>query len=509
MKKAAWHVLHAVEARPEPERLDSWKEIAGYLRRGLRTVQRWEREEGLPVHRLAHEKQGSVYAYRHELDGWFGRRGAVTPTAPLPSLAVLPFTDLSPEGDQGYLCDGIAEEIINALNRVGGLRTASRTSSFQYRSPAGDSREIGRKLRVTSLLEGSVRQSGERLRVTVRLIEAANGFPMWADRFDGSLGEIFAIQDQIGQGVVRALQVALKPAEARALRKPATAHIGAWECCQRGRQFYYQYSPRAIEFAIQMFVRAIELDPDYAQAYAGLADCWSYTYLYSDRSDAVRGQADWASRKAREMDPESAQAQASRGLSLSLSGRTEEAEAAFDAAVRLDPGLFEAHYFRARHCFALGRLPEAIAAYEKAMEARPDDFQSRLLVAQSYDDLGYRERAATVRREGIALADRHLEWNPDDARALYMAANGLAALGERVRSRRYAERARELSPNDPMLLYNVGCIFGLLDLAEPALECLEKAAASGLTQRGWYEHDSNLDSLRDQPRFRKLLQTMP
>ncbi|MBS1859304.1 MAG: tetratricopeptide repeat protein [Acidobacteria bacterium] len=500
-------------ARADSGRLDSWKEIAGYMRRGIRTVQRWEREEGLPVHRLPHEKLGSVYAYKHEIDAWFSRRGEEAKTAApapsaLPSLAVLPFQDLSAEKDQTYLCDGIAEEILSGLSRLAGLRTASRTSSFQYRAGGSDSREIGKKLGVGTLLEGSVRKSGDRLRVAVRLIEVAGGFQLWADRYEGSLHDVFTIQDEIAESVVRALRVTLKPGEDPAHLRQGTADIGAWECYQRGRQFYYQYSPRAIEFAIQMFVRAIQLDPNYAQAWAGLADCWSYTYLYSDRRDALREQADWASQKAWEMNPHSAQVQASRGLALSLKGRNDEADRAFEAAIELDPGLFEAHYFRARHCFALGRSEEAVASYEKAMEARPEDFQSRLLVAQSYEDLGKPERAAAVRREGITLAECHLELNPDDARALYMAANGLAALGDSARARRYAERARAISPEDPMLLYNVGCIFSLLGLPDQAIECLEGAVRGGLSQRGWFEHDSNLDALRALPRFRALLSSL-
>ncbi len=500
-------------ARADSPRLDSWKEIASYLRRGIRTVQRWERDAGLPVHRLPHEKLGSVFAYPHELDAWFERRGAEpAPATPalsaLPSLAVMPFQDLSPEKDQAYLCDGIAEEILTGLSRLEGLRTASRTSSFHCPAASADSRDIGRRLGVGTLLEGSLRKSGERLRVAVRLIETASGFQLWSGRYEGSLHDIFTIQDEIAESVVRALRVTLRPGEDPAHLKQGTADTGAWECYQRGRRFHEQYSPRAIEFAIQMFVRAIQLDPDYAQAWAGLADCWSFTYLYSDRNDALREQADWASHKAWEMNPRSAQVQASRGLALSLKGANEEAARAFDAAIELDPGLFEAHYFRARHCFALGRAAEAAASYEKAMDARPDDFQSRLLVAQIYDDLGNPARAAQVRREGIALAECHLELNPGDARALYMAANGLAALGDSARSRRYAERSLAISPEDPMLLYNVGCIFSLLGLSDPALDCLEKAVRAGLTQRGWFAHDSNLDPLRPLPRFQTLLSSL-
>ncbi|MGP8245207.1 MAG: TPR end-of-group domain-containing protein [Bryobacteraceae bacterium] len=496
---------------PQDARLDSWKEIAAYLRRGTRTVQRWEREEGLPVHRLQHEKLGSAYAYKSELDGWFARRGAgadATPAERAPSVAVLPFADMSQQEDQTYFCDGIAEEIINALSRIAGLKTASRTSSFRFRAPGIDSREVARRLAVQSLLEGSVRKSGNRMRIAVQLVDAASGFPIWTERYDRTFGDLLEVQDEIAASVAAALKVKLTPTEERELRTPPTADIGAYDYYLRGRKYYYEYSPRAMELAIRMFLRAIILDPNYAQAYAGLADCWSYLYLYSDRSEEVREQADWASSKAREMDPRSAQAQASRGLSLSLGGRIEEAGRAFDEAVRLDPELFEAHYFRARHCFVLGRLDEAADAYAKAMESRPDDFQSPLLAAQIEDDLGRHERATALRKRGIGVAERHLQANPDDARALYMAANGLAALGHRTRSRQLAERALAIRPDDPMLLYNVGCIFSLLGQTEPALDLLEEAARKGLTQKGWYEHDSDLNPLRADPRFQVLLQNM-
>ena len=511
--KAGVHAPRVVEAPSESGRLDSWKEIAGYLRRGTRTVQRWEREEGLPVHRLPHEKLGSVYAYPAELDAWFARRedwpkAPPPPTCAMPSLAVLPFTDMSREHDQAYFCDGIAEEIINSLSRIKGLRTVSRTSSFRFRESGATSRDVGRQLGAGTLLEGSVRKSDERLRIAVELVDTETGFQLWAERYDRMLSDIFAIQDEIAESVVHALQVTLSASEESLLQNAPTKDIGAYDCYLRGRKYYYEYSPKAIEFATQMFLEAIKLDPDYAQAYAGLADCWSYVYLYSDRSEAVREQADRASLRAQQMDPQSAQAQASRGLSLSLSGRTTEADEAFATAVRLNPDLYEAHYFRARHCFVLGRQSEAVSAYEAAMRARPEDFQSPLLVAQSYDDLERHADAAAARRKGIGAAERHLQLNPDDARALYMAANGLVALGERDRGRQFAERALAVRGEDPMLLYNLGCIFSMLGMVEKALDCLEKAARSGLTQKGWYVHDSNLDPLRGHPRFEQLMQTL-
>jgi adenylate cyclase len=493
----------------EDERLDSWKEIAAYLKRGARTVQRWEREEGLPVHRLQHETLGSVYAYRSELDRWWAARtpgGTAPPAAGEASVAVLPFADMSQERDQAYFCEGIAEEITNALGRVEGLRVASRTSAFHFRPGTAEGREIARRLRVRTLLEGSVRKSGDRVRISVQLDDAQTGYQLWASRYDRDMRDIFAVQDEIARAVVGALRLALTPPQAARLWRPGTRDPGAYDGYLRGRALYEEYGTREVEAAIPFFSRAVEIDPLYPQAHAGLADCWSYLYLYRDRSGTNLANAERASLEAVTLDPESAQAQASRGLALSLSGRDAAAERAFEEAVRLDPGLFEAHYFYARHAFASGQAQKALRLYEEALRVRPEDYQAPLLAAQIYDDCGRPGEGTAARRLGVERARRRLELDADDARALYMAANGMAALGERDGAREWAQRARALRPDDGMVLYNVACVFALLGLPDDSLDCLERAVRCGLKQRGWYEHDSNLDPLRSHQRFQDLLQ---
>lgn len=495
------------------ERLDSWKEIAAYLRRGARTVQRWEREEGLPVHRLQHEKLGSVYAYRRELDQWWRSRGAdleSDPPAPHEhvSIAVLPFRDMSQDKDQEYFCEGLAEEMIGTLSRIEGLQVASRISSFRFKDPAADAGEVGRRLKVRSLLEGSVRESRGRLRITVRLTDTGSGFQRWTASYDRELSDIFSVQREIAENVARALEVTLTARTRRELGRTPTSNPEAYDCYLRGRKFFYGYGARDMDFAIQLFNRAIAHDPGFAPAYAGLADCWSYLYLYATRSDILREQAEWASARAVELNPRSAQAHASRAVALSLMGKDEEAEEAFATAARLDPNLFEAHYFHARHAFVRGQIEKAAEYYERAMRVRPEDFQSPLLVAQIYDRLGRGAGARAARQRGIELAEQHLQLNPDDARAVYMAANGMAALGQRDLAREWTERAVAMRPDDSMVLYNAGCIYSLLGCAGEALACLERAAAGGLTQKGWYEHDSDLDPLRGEARFQALLERL-
>ena len=496
-------------------RLDSWKEIAGYLSRGTRTVQRWEREAGLPVHRLQHEKLGSVYAWPAELDAWWRGRGSQLEQQPAValavshSIAVLPFADMSQQQDQQYFCEGIAEEITHRLAGIKALRVVSRTSSFQVRALTSDLRELGRRLRVGTVLEGSVRKAGDRLRITVQLADVESGFHRWSGSFDRELSDIFAIQDEIAHSVVEALEVGLSAKESAALHALPTANLRAYDFYLRARQYYHQFGPRSMESAVSMFVQAISQDPDFAQAYAGLADCWCYIYLYSDRSEVVREQALWASAKAVEMAPNSAQAQASHGLSLSLSLSDTEAQQAFETALQLDSELFEARYYYARHCFARGHAQKAAGLYESAMRIRPDDYQSPLLAAQIYDYLGSTAQADASRRRGIQLAEEHLKVNPEDVRALSMAANGLAESGDDARGLTYLQRALAICPEDPMLLYDAGCIYALLGQCDQALEYLDHAAQRGVTQRGWYENDGNLAALHAHPRFQQLLARLP
>jgi adenylate cyclase len=426
-----------------------------------------------------------------------------------PSVAVLAFSDMSPERDQEYFCEGISEEIINSLSQVKNLRVASRTSAFVYQGRSEDIRKIGRHLGVEAVLEGSVRKSGNQLRISAQLINAADGCHMWSERYDRELKDVFAIQDEIARSIAATLQLTLTEGESEALAKVPTADLVAYDYYLRGKQFFYQYKGKGVEFALQMFSQAIESDPVFARAYAGIADCCSFLYMYAGSHLHHREKADSASRKALDLAPDSAEAWASRGVALSLKGDYEEAEKAFLTAIRHDARLFEAYYFYARAAFAQGKPEKAIELYEKASRVNPHDYQAPLLVAQIYSDLGRRQEAGASRLRGIQIVEARLKFNPDDSRALYMGANGLVGLGKREEGLEWANRALMIDPDEPMVLYNVACIQSLAGRVEEAIESLERAVRHGLTQRGWIEHDSNLDPLRSHPRYAALLKLLP
>ncbi|NTW87178.1 MAG: tetratricopeptide repeat protein [Holophagaceae bacterium] len=435
---------------------------------------------------------------------------ALHPRAPLPPrsresrpvVAVLPFLDLRPEGGEEPLVEGLAEEILQALNQLDGLRVISRTTSFLYGGSGLSLAEVGRRLRADAILGGSLLPQGDQLSVKAELVAVANDQVLWTRTFLFDRKDLFPTLEELIQGVAGALKTTAPPRTRRAV------DLRAYEFYLRGRSYYYRFNRHGMAFAAQMFQRALDLDPGYASAWAGLANCAAYAHIYIERTETQRELAEACSRKALELDPTLAEAHASRGAALSAAGRSEEAEAAFETALRLDPNLYEAAYFYARHCFAAGKLERAIEYFEWAAALRPEDFQAILLVAQAYHSLGVEDEAERARRQGLALVEQRLEHAPDDVRARYLGANALVALGEREKGLAWARLARSMDPDDPMLLYNLGCINALAGEPAEALTCLERAVTAGLTQKDWLLHDGDLDSLRDLPEFQHLLETL-
>ena len=438
-----------------------------------------------------------------------------TDTASLPqtvvsaakSVAVLPFTNMSNDAENEYFTDGMAEEIINALNKVQSLRVAARTSSFAFKGKNEDVGEIGKKLKVSTVLEGSVRKMGNRLRITAQLVNVADGYHLWSDRYDREMEDVFAIQDDISQAIVKALKVILTEGEKKQIEKARVENVAAYDYYLRGRQYYFIHR-KSLEYARQMFNRAVETDPEYARAYAGVADTCSLLYMYYDAREFNLKQADFASAKALELEPDLAEAHVARGLAVSLSKRFAEAEAEFETAMKLDPKLFEAAYWYGRALGAEGRHQEAVKMYERAQVLRPEDYQAPSFLAQAYRSLGMIEESNAADRRAIKLMLERLELNPTDARAANLLAATYATMGETAKAIDYAERSMVIDPDDAMLLYNICCTYTLLGRNDEAIAALERAVDKGFGHREWIDHDPDLDPLRDNPRFQSIMRGM-
>src|SRR5438105_8319502 len=436
----------------------------------------------------------------------------VIPAAADRSIAVLPFADLSPAKDQDWMCDGIAEEIIDALCTVTGLRVAARSSSFQFKGKPADVRVMTRALGVSTLLEGSVRKAENRLRVSARLV-SSEGYELWSDRFDRAEADAFAIQEEIARAVVAALRLRVSADESDRLRRSGTANPQAYEMYLRGRQHFRSLGMENIELARQMFKRAIALDPAFAQARAGLAEAdinlLQWLLVAKDEQPALRAEALGASEEALRLNSELAEAHVARANVLALLGRTAEADESFRRATALAPGLRDAWYSYARFLFSVQRYADSAHAYEESARRNPDDYDSLTLAAMPYERLDQPANARSARKRAVEAADRVLRNSPDDVRALYLSGSVMVAQGERKTGIDRLQQAIALRPYDFTVLYNAACGFAAAGDMEKALDLLDRAVATGRGFRAWLENDPDLDSMRGLPRFKEILARLP
>jgi serine/threonine protein kinase/tetratricopeptide (TPR) repeat protein len=421
------------------------------------------------------------------------------------SVAVLPFTNMSADPENEYFTDGIAEEIINALMKVRALDVASRTSAFAFKGSKEDIGQIGRKLKVNTVLEGSVRKSGSRLRISAQLIDVATGFHLWSERYDREMEDVFAIQDEIATSITNALKVVLTEKEEAAIKKIPTQSVRAYEYYLRGRQLFHQRRPETLDAAEDMYRRAIALDPDYALAYTGLADCSAFRYFEHAGGDEALAQAEAASTRALKLDPDLAEAHASRGLTLTYQRRFDEAAREFDKAMELDSNLYEAPWYYARSLQAQGNLTRAVELYEKAAELRVDDYQALIFAGVAYDALNRKDKSVDAFRRGVAAAERTISLNPGDSRAMYLGAIASQRLGDDRQAEEWARRAVQTDPSHPLLLYNIACFHATAGRPGLALDHLERAMELGMRNKDWLMTDPDLESIRSDPRFQALL----
>jgi serine/threonine-protein kinase len=467
------------------ETLDSWKAIAAYLQRDVRTAMRWERVRGLPVHRLPGGGKPGVYALRSELDGW--RRAAssspadeAAPGARAPALAVLPFANLSGDKDNEYFSDGLADEIITLLTRHPGVRVTARTSSFAFRGALLDVREIGARLGVGALLEGSVQRAGGRVRISAQLVDTRTGFHLWSDVYDREAGDVFAVQDQIADAIARALELRLQPSRAQRPR----ANLEAYNHWLRGRHHYYQVYESVDAFAksLACLERAIAADPQFPHAYVSLAELLRHAAVagvVSPPQAIAQGRAALA--RAFELDDSIGEACALRGAyrawaEFDWSG----ADADFDRAQRLAPASSQVPTLRvAYHLVPTGRLREAEEAMERAVESDPVsplayiELGKVLLWARDFD-------RARVQLEAAC------DLRPDYPLAVWFRGVGLYFQDRVEEALALWQPVMQQVGANPAMLGAIGLAFGRLGRqaeARAALADLDAAEAKGATPR--------------------------
>jgi serine/threonine-protein kinase len=459
----------------------------------------------------------------------------VNPEKTLPSIAVLPFKDMSPQRDQDYFCEGIAEETINALAHVEKLRVVARTSAFSFKDQQTDIREIGQRLNVKTVLEGSVRKAGDRLRITAQLIDVENGFHLWSDRFDRKIDDVFAVQDEIALTITEKLKLELAADEKAALQKRYTDDPEAYEAYLKGQSHFYKLTPEDLETALQYFEVALEKDPDYALAHVGVALVWIGRRQLGGAPPVEAGpKVKAAVSRALELDNTLAEAHYALALDKTWGQWDwEAAEKAFQRALELNPNYPDARVYYSNLLCSLGRIEEAMAQAVRATELDPLNslFQcihgSALVYMRQYDDAQVRFRRAlrTSPNDPVAhsgLWDTfHLKKEYDEA--LEAAKSTLAAFGRpdvaEVLAQGYqksgyreamhlaAETLAELARETCVLSFFVGVMFTCAEQKEQALDWLEKAYETGDPMMP-YLNSPMLDILGDEPRFHDLLRRM-
>jgi adenylate cyclase len=422
-----------------------------------------------------------------------------------PSIAILPFTNMSGDPEQEYFSDGITEDIITDLSKISSLFVVGRHTSFAYKQKLANLTLIATELGVRYLLEGSVRKAGNRIRITGQLIDGPTGGHLWAERYDRDLTDIFAIQDEITKAIVDQLKVRLLPEEKEVIGQAPTENVEAYNLYLKGREYFHNPTKAFLHLARQMFVRAAELDPGFARAYAGIANCdarlvgWYGVRIPLDEILAMAA-------KALELDPRLAEAHAARGEAMRVGGRSEEATDAFEKALELDPNCFEANLAYARHSRGMGKLEQAVRLFTRALEVQPDDYQAPILMESILRALGRTEEADKYARLGLKRAEEALRLHPEGSRPAQLGCCAHARLGHNEEAVHWIERALWIDPDDAQAQYNVACAWSILNEPEKALDMLDAwAQQRGVLARNWLERDPDLIPIRSHPRYTTLL----
>ena len=430
-----------------------------------------------------------------------GTEGAVEPGA----LAVLPFDNFSPDQETDYFSDGLTEELIARLSLVSEIELVSRWASMQYKGRNQDVRAIGTELGARYIVGGSVRRFQDSVRITVQLVDVVTNRQLWGNTYKGKLDDIFDIQEQVAQQIVEALKLKLSFSEKVSLTKRQTVNAQAYDLYLRGQAYLYRLTKRGTEYAIQLFEKAIELDPRYAAAYAGCSCAYGQMYQWFSREEQYRDKAQEFSFKALMYDNTLPEAYTAMGLSYFIWGKLEEAAASVKKAIELDADDFIAHWTLGRIHFSNGQMEPAIEHFRRVIDIQPAFYVAYEDLKQSLRGLGRVQEAEATNLRQMELMPTYLLQNPDDARARIFYAFMLLDVGKRADAIRESNTAIDASPGDSVMLYNAACLYARLGETRRAVDTLRQAIHAGVKNFGWMKHDPDLDGLRGDPEFNELM----
>jgi len=420
------------------------------------------------------------------------------------SIAVLYFENLSGVKEDEYFRDGITEDIITELSKIKGLNTFSRPTVLAYRDKPVTPAQIGQQLGAAYVLTGSLRRAGNRLRINAQLVDTHTDFPLWSERYDREMRDVFEVQDEIARNIAEALRITLTPQEQAALAKKPTENLQAYDQYLRGKSYARRMTRQDLEFALQMFEGAITLDPEFALAHAAIANVCAQQHYNYGRDPIWMARAMAASETAVALNPYQPEVQVAQAWILYAAGRYDEAARSTRQAIQQKRDCEGAYYLLGRALFAAGRYQEVAEIADRAVEASGEDYNIYVPVMNALGALGKEEALSNIRSRRVLTLESHLKQVPEDARARIQLAIQYAQTDRVDDAVREATLAITLRPNEATVLYNAACAFSTMSRPKEAMDALRKAWEAGFRDPDWARRDPDLAALHGDPEFQRL-----
>jgi serine/threonine protein kinase/Tfp pilus assembly protein PilF len=421
------------------------------------------------------------------------------------TVAVLPFANISPDKEADYFAEGLSEELISNLARIKEINLIARSNSMKYKNSEKDIKTIGRELSARYIMQGTVRKFKDDLRISVQLTDVSKEFQLWGDTYKGKMEDVFDIQEKVAKEIVEALRISLSPTEKMGLEKRATLNHEAFDLCLKGRNFLNKLSKNNIQFAIQLFQKAIEIDPRYAAGYAGLSEAFASQYRYAEKDSTLLDKAIDSGLRALMYDPTVSEAYAALALAYFEKKLLDEALTAGRKAIELDTNNYIAHWILGRIYYSTDRNEDAIELFKKVVLINPEFYSAYNDLSACYERMDNKVEYDNNMQKVIGLFPKYLSQNPDDARGHVMYATALARIGKREEAEKEAEKAIELSPNDALMLYNAACFHSRLGNKDSGIKYLEQAIKLGYANYEWIKRDPDLNTIRNEPGYIELM----
>ena len=423
------------------------------------------------------------------------------------SIAVLNFENMSPDKDNEYFCTGITEDIITDLSKIGELKVIPRSDVLAFQARDVNSRKVGEILNVAWILEGSVRKAGQQIRVSVQLVNVKSGYQIWAERYDRLLEDIFDVQTELSQKIATALKVSLSDSEKERLAQKPTDDLRAHDFYMRGREFLNNRGLKNNESAMKMFDLALEIDPHYAMAYVALVEAYAFQYMFYGGDQKWLGMMITASDKARELDPNLVEQEATKGMVYYYQKRFNDARRILEKYIEKRPGDYQGYFWLGNIAETTDDMHGAIKYYTRAAEIKPYSEEPALHLEMNYRRMGQNEKANAASRKVLELVEQKLSVNAGDPITLSRAAAAYAIRKDEKSALAALAKLTEIAPNDGLVLYNSACTYAQLGRKDEALDMLKKAFDSGYKNiADWVAHDPDFEPFWKDPDFNEILQ---